>query len=588
VRASATEAGELLSLTGLSVHFTTPRGVVEAVRAVCLAVWPGECVGVLGESGSGKTQLFLAAAGLLAANGRASGQANFAGADLLTMSAAERDRLRGARIGMVFQDAVGSLTPHLTVGAQLREVLRRHGKLTRAAAQARAAQLLTSVRIADPAARLKQYPFELSGGTCQRVALALALASDPQLLILDEPTSALDPTTAVQIVALLKDLQRERALAMVLITHDIKVAAALAARLYVMRAGAVIESGSTQQLLTAPRENYTRLLVETRTRELPAAPPAAGGQAALTLEELNVRYEVGHGWLGARAQLPALAGIGLTLAAGATLGVVGESGSGKSSLARAALRLLKQASGRVLWLGRDTAALPAGELRALRRHVQIVFQDPHASLEPRMRVRDILAEPLRLHAPQLDGAAREAAADAALGTVGLEPALAERYPHQLSGGQAQRVCLARALMLAPDVLVCDEPVSALDAPLRAQVLTLLAERTRACGAALLLISHDLAFVQRLTERVLVLYLGHMMELTGTAGFRHPYSRELWAAERGEASLTDGEPPSPLAPPSGCVFRTRCSHAREICASSVPAWEEAQPGHFIACHRWREL
>jgi peptide/nickel transport system ATP-binding protein len=593
-RAEAAPRGALLHLEAVSVTFATRGRVVEAVREATLSVDRGECVGVLGESGSGKTQLFLAALGLLAANGRAAGRALFEGTDLLALAPAALDALRGARIGMVFQDPVNSLTPHLSVGAQLTEVLQRHRQLRGEAARQRAAELLQQVRVADPTARLDQYPWQLSGGTCQRVVLAIALASDPKLLILDEPTTALDPTTATQILALLRDLKYSRGLAMILVTHDVAVAERLADRLYIMRGGQVIENGPAQTIMRSPANAYTRMLVQPSGADplKTADPPTPGAPAVLALDGVGVCYDVGRGWLGPRASLRALDDIRFALPGGSSLGVVGESGSGKSTLARAALRLLESARGRVVWLGRQVGALRARELRPLRPGVQIVFQDPYGSLDPRMRVADILGETLRVQAHGTAAAAQPASA-AALESVGLAPELADRYPHQLSGGQCQRLGIARALLLKPKVLVCDEPVSALDAPLREQILKLLAERTRAAAVALVFISHDLESVRRLTQSVLVIYLGKMMELAPTPALfatpRHPYSRELLAAQAGAAPLASEAPAaSPLAPPSGCVFRSRCPHAQAVCAASVPAWEEIGPGHHIACHRWREL
>ena len=307
------------------------------------------------------------------------------------------------------------------------------------------------------------------------------------------------------------------------------------------------------------------------------------------------------GWFAPPQQLAAVSGVSLELQAGDSLGIVGESGSGKSTLARAALRLLPASRGRVVWMGRELNALPPRELRALRRDLQLIFQDPLGSLDPRMTVAEIVEEPLRVHERSLDAAGRAAAVRAVLGRVGLSAALAEHYPHELSGGQCQRVGIARAMVLGPRLLVCDEPVSALDAPTQQQIVTLLAELRRTSGLCLLFISHNLALVRQLCERVLVLYLGRMMELRATdelfAQPRHPYSRELLEAipvadpELQPARLArvrPGEPPSPLSPPSGCVYRTRCVHAAPLCAQRVPQWQALAPRQGIACHRWREI
>ena len=608
--ASAGPAGELLSLRRLTVTFDTPEGRVIAAQDVTLSVARAECLGVVGESGAGKSQVFLAVMGLLAANGQVRGSARLGLTELLSLRPAALDRVRGARVGMVFQDPTTSLTPHLTVGEQLAEVLVRHRQLSRAAARTRALALLTRVHVSDPARRLGQYPHELSGGMRQRVTIAIALASEPQLLIADEPTTSLDVTIQAQILALLAELKRERAMSLILITHDLGAVAGVADRIAVMRRGRVIETGTAAQVLQAPRDPYTRALVAdaARLHGSPAVTPGpdgahvrGSGSAVLTVSDLTVHYGVRRGWLARRARLTALSAVRLTLAAGDSLGIVGESGSGKSTLARAVLQLLPAAAGCVVWMGRPLAGLSPGQLRRLRRDLQIVFQDPLGSLDPRMTVTQIVAEPLTVHEPTLDARARAHEVATVLRRVGLGAALAGRYPHELSGGQCQRVGIARAMILRPRLLVCDEPLSALDMATQAQVVTLIAELKQATGMSLLFVSHDLARVTSLCERVLVLYLGRMMELAPAAALgcrpRHPYTRELLAAvprvdpdvqPRRLAHVLVGEPPSALAPPSGCVYRSRCPHAAAVCAAGVPPWEDSGEGLGIACHRWREL
>ncbi len=600
-------AAPVLELERLAVTFTTAAGEVRAAEDVTLAVAPGECLGVVGESGAGKSQIFLAVLGLLAANGRAAGSARFLGRELLGLAPAALDRVRGARIGMVFQDPMTSLTPHLTVGAQIGEVLRHHLRLGPDEARRRALALLERVQLSDAARRLGQYPHELSGGMRQRVMIAIAIACEPALLIADEPTTALDVTVQAQILGLLAALKRERSMAMVLITHDLGAVAGVADRVAVMRAGRVVEAGPVASVLGAPREPYTRELLGGVVPITGPAPAAGGGARAgapiaLALEAVSVEYPVGGGWFGRSTHLKALSGVSLELAAGEALGVVGESGGGKSTLARAALALLEPAAGSVVWLGRSLGTLTPRELRAARAQAQMVFQDPLGSLDPRMTVEQIVGEPLAVHHPQLAPAARRRAIGAMLARVELDAALLGRFPHELSGGQCQRVGIARAMILNPRLLVCDEPVSALDGPTQRQILALLGELRRESGLSLLFISHNLALVRQLCERVLVLYLGTMMELAPSEQLyrqpRHPYTRELLAAvpvadpavQPGRlARARPGEPPSPLAPPSGCVYRTRCPHAIARCAGQVPVWEEAGDcGERIACHRWREL
>ncbi|HUE47779.1 MAG TPA: ABC transporter ATP-binding protein [Steroidobacteraceae bacterium] len=591
-------APAVLSLSGLTVTFDTPRGSITAAREVTLAVERGECLGVVGESGAGKSQVFLAVMGLLAANGRALGSARFLGTELLRLAPAALDRVRGAGIGMVFQDPMTSLTPHLAVGEQIAEVIRRHRRVARAEARAAALTLLERVQVSDPERRMRQYPHELSGGMRQRVMIAIALSSEPRLLIADEPTTSLDVTVQAQILALLAELKRERGMAMVLITHDLGAVAGVADRVAVLRAGSIVETGPVAAVLKAPRDPYTRTLVRDTPRldagteaATAQAPGAAARVPALTLTDLTVRF----------GRLTAVSAVSLELCAGESLGVVGESGCGKSTLVRAALQLLRPTAGRVVWMGQALGDLPKGALRALRRDLQIIFQDPLGSLDPRMTVGEIVGEPLRVHAPDLERGARAARAAALLQRVGLAPQLASRYPHELSGGQCQRVGIARAMILEPRLLICDEPVSALDVPTQQQIVTLLGQLKRESGMCLLFVSHNLALVRQLCERVLVLYLGRMMELAPAPGLytgpRHPYTRELLAAvpipdpdiqPARLARARPGEPPSPLSPPSGCVYRTRCPYAAPVCAQRIPEWEELPDGRRVACHRWREL
>jgi oligopeptide/dipeptide ABC transporter ATP-binding protein len=616
--AARAEPAAVLSLEHLGVSFDTPAGKVSAAEDVSLSVHRGECLGVVGESGAGKSQTFLAVMGLLAANGAVHGSARFGDTELLTLSPAELDRVRGRGIAMVFQDPMTSLTPHLTIGAQLCEVLVRHRSLAKTAARAAALALLERVHVSDPARCLQQYPHELSGGMRQRAMIAIALAGDPRLLIADEPTTSLDVTIQAQILALLAELKRERGMALVLITHDLGAVAGVADRVAVMHRGRVVEEGTAQAVLKSPRQPYTRALLEEagKSQLAPRAMLTPGGMSshegptraagasagpALTVADLSVRYGVRGGWFAPAAELAAVSDVSLELRAGESLGIVGESGSGKSTLVRAVLQLLPATTGRVVWMGRALAELPPRELRSLRRRLQIIFQDPLGSLDPRMTAGAIVAEPLRVHAPALAAAERRAAVLAALERVGLAPPLAERYPHELSGGQAQRVGIARAMVLEPQLLVCDEPLSALDAPTQQQIVTLLAQLRQSSGVALLFVSHNLALVRQLCERVLVLYLGRMMEHAPAAqlyaGPLHPYSRELLASIPSAdpdvqparlALVRTGEPPSPLAPPSGCVYRTRCPHAASVCGERVPPWEQAETGRYVACHRWREL
>jgi oligopeptide/dipeptide ABC transporter ATP-binding protein len=604
-------AGAVLRIAQLSVDFVTPEGEVPAVREVSLAVERGECLGVVGESGAGKTQLFLAALGLLPPNARVTGSARLGREPLVGRPQRELDRFRGARVGLVFQDPMTSLTPHLRVGEQIAEPIVRHRGASWPQARREALALLERVHVPEAARRLRQYPHELSGGLRQRVMIAIALACAPELLIADEPTTALDVTVQAQILALFAELKRASGMALVLITHDFGAVAGIADRVAVMQSGRIVELDTAAAVLKAPRHEYTRaLLGRTLTLDCGAAPrPAAAAprslapQVALGVTELSVRYRGRSSWRGAGRTLPALHDVSLEVCAGEALGVVGESGSGKSTLVRAALQLIRPEAGRVTWMGRALAGLAAGELRRLRRDLQIVFQDPLASLDPRLTVAAIVAEPLRVHEPRLDPGARQRRVAEILARVGLDAQMASRYPHELSGGQCQRVGIARAMILGPRLLVCDEPVSALDASVQAQILDLLAGLKSEHGMSILLVSHNLAVVQRLCDRVLVLYRGRMMELAAAPtlfrGPLHPYTRELLDAvpvidpdvQPGRLALArpgeaQGEGEADGA--DGCAFRARCPHAVAVCTARAPAWEAAPGGGRVACHRWREL
>jgi peptide/nickel transport system ATP-binding protein len=594
------EVAPLLEVRDLGVTFGTPAGDVEAVSNFSLSLKPGECVGVVGESGAGKSQALLAVLGLLPPNARTRGSVRFEGRELLGVSTHELNALRGASLSVVFQDPLTSLTPHLTIGDQIAEPLVRHTGATWSGARKRAVELLERVHVTDPARRARQFPHELSGGMRQRVMIAMALACGPKLIIADEPTTALDVTIQAQILALLAELKRETGLAVVLVTHDLGVVAGMADRVIVMRAGQIVETGTVDRVLKRPENAYTQSLIAAVPRIItaPARPPSAGASRAplLALSGLQVHFPI-HGMLFRRGPvLRAVEGVDLEIRPGEAVGVVGESGSGKSTLARAALQLVRATGGQVAWLGRAV-----DDLAPFRRDTQLVFQDPIASLDPRMTVQEIVAEPLLVHRPDLDAQARKAAVADMLKRVGLGNNLMTRYPHELSGGQAQRVGIARAMVLRPKLLVCDEAVSALDVTVQGQIVLLLQELKRELQTAILFISHNLAVVQQLCDRVLVLYLGRMMEQGATdtlyATPAHPYTRGLLDSvpvpdpDIQPARLTRpiaGELPSPLAPPPGCVFNTRCPHVRDICRAQRPSWEATGPDQQVACHRWREL
>jgi len=590
------DAVPVLDVRDLGVSFMTPAGEVEAVGGISLEIQAGECLGVVGESGAGKSQAFLAVMGLLPATARVRGSARFAGLELLGQPRHELNRVRGVGLSMVFQDPLTSLTPHLHIGDQIAESIVEHTGASWQSARAKALQLLERVHVTDPERRMTQYPHELSGGMRQRVMIAIALACGPRLVIADEPTTALDVTIQAQILALLAELKREQGMSMVLITHDVGAVAGLADRVAVMQAGRIVEHGPVARVLKHPEHAYTQSLLQAvpRLKEFfyssQEEDVARTSQPAsvLALQNLGVQFKL-RGNLFKRAPVVrALDDITLNIKPGEVVGLVGESGSGKSTLARAALGLVRSAEGTIINLNS-------------RRDLQLVFQDPVASLDPRMTVEEIVAEPLRVHEPQMTAAARAKTVEDMLLRAGLGKNLMPRYPHELSGGQAQRVGIARAMILKPKLLVCDEAVSALDVSVQAQILALLRDLKRDSDTAILFISHNLAVVQQLCDRVVVLYLGRMMEEGPTQDLysapAHPYTRGLLAAVpvpdpdiqpgRLQTAL-GGELPSPVAPPSGCVFRTRCPHAEQVCGEQIPQWEAVGRAHYVACHRWREI
>jgi len=584
----------LLEITNLNVHFALADGGVHAVKNANLTIRESECLGVVGESGSGKSQLFLAAFGLLAANGRASGSVKYRGEEILGAAPKRLNALRGGAVTMIFQDPLTSLTPHMKVGAQITEALMLHRKVSREEARTRAREMLDYVRIPESARRLMQYPHELSGGMRQRVMIAMATITGPDLIIADEPTTALDVTVQAQILEILRALKTEKKTAIAMVSHDMGVIAGLADRVQVMRHGEIVESGTADEIFYTPKHAYTRMLLDAmpKANETPA-PVTAIGAPLLAVDDLKVAFPVkDKGFFGKTRNLRAVDGISFTLHQGETLGVVGESGCGKSTLARAVLQLLPQTGGRVVWLGRDLGNETQSDIRKLRADFQIVFQDPLASLDPRMPIGVSIAEPLKSLEPHLPREAVRGRVRAIMQRVGLDAAWINRYPHELSGGQNQRVGLARAMIVGPKMLVCDEAVSALDVSIQAQIVELIRDLQAQTGLALIFISHDLSVVRRLSHRVMVLYLGRVVELAPSAALnaapRHPYTRALLSAvltpdpraERArKRELLTGDLPSPLDPRAQLTFLKSRLETPEY----RPKLEEIAPGHFVAEH-----
>jgi peptide/nickel transport system ATP-binding protein len=541
----------ILSLENVSVRLPADSDRRHAMSEVSLSLLPNEILCVVGESGSGKSMTANAVMRLLppgvALDG---GRILFEGRDLAGLSEAEMRKTRGAGIAMIFQEPMTALNPLRTIGDQIGEMFEVHTDLPKAQIAARVLALLEEVRIPDPASAVKAYPHELSGGQRQRAMIAMALALDPKVLIADEPTTALDVTTQAQILDLIRDLQKRKGTAVLFITHDFGVVAEIADRVAVMSQGRVVEKGTAQAVLGDPQHAYTRQLIAA-VPPLQAPPPRAlADEPVLTIEHVSKTYRTG-GFLGRGQRVThAVKDVSLVLPKGATLGIVGESGSGKSTLARCLVRLIDPDTGAIRIGGTDLAGLTRAQLREQTRHIQMVFQDPFASLNPRRKAGEAVAQGLIVHGtprPQALARAREL-----FGLVGLDPAATDRYPHEFSGGQRQRIGLARALALEPRVLVADEPVSALDVSVQAQVLRLLADLRQRLGLSIVFITHDLRVAAQVCDIVAVMKSGEVVE-AGPIGTvfgapQHAYTRSLLASIPGRdfggrLSLAEEAPPS---------------------------------------------
>ena len=655
----------MLEVTDLRLGFIAGEQTLVAVDGVSFSISKGETFALLGESGCGKSVTAQGIMRLLPAAGRVvGGSVRLDGEELLTLSEAAMRQVRGARIAMIFQEPATSLNPVLTVGMQIGEVLDLHCGLRGEPARQRMLELLRQVGIADPERRLDEYPFQFSGGMKQRVMIAIALAGEPDLLIADEPTTALDVTVQAQILDLLIQLQRERGMAILLITHDLGVVAKMAQRIGVMYAGELVEVASREDFFRRPSHPYTQALfaalpeisrrgmvLTTIPGQVPAlsAMPAGCRFADRCLHVMPVCRDISPGWrsvaashtlrchwsgsAAAIAETPRLGlgdlmpemvpflevanlkvhfpirrgvfqrtvghvlavdGVSLAISAGRTLALVGESGCGKTTVGKALLQLVKPTAGSVRLGGSELVGMQARRLRAARRHMQMVFQDPFASLNPRMRVGEIIAEGMGALALEADSVAQATAVAALLKQVGLPDEAAGRYPHEFSGGQRQRIAIARALAVQPQLLICDEPTSALDVSVQAQILNLLKELQEALGIAYLFITHNFAVVEYLANDVAVMYLGRIVERGKTEEVlrspQHPYTQALLSAvpvPRLEAHPTavrlPGETPSPANPPGGCHFHPRCPQAMDICRQRYPETSSVSATHTVNCH-----
>ncbi|UVC06533.1 ABC transporter ATP-binding protein [Rhizobium sp. TH2] len=528
-------AETILDINDLNVRFDADDGAVHAVKNLSLKVAKGETLAIVGESGSGKSQTMMAVMGLLATNGKVTGSARYRGQELVGLPVKQLNDIRGAKITMIFQEPMTSLDPLYAIGDQLAEPIRYHRRISKAKARERALELLKLVQISDPERRLKSYPHEMSGGQRQRVMIAMALANDPELLIADEPTTALDVTIQAQILNLLKELKERIGLGIVFISHDLGIVKRFADRVAVMRRGEVVETGTVEQIFSAPQHDYTKMLLaaEPTGRKSPVDPSAP---RLIEGRNVSITFKLGGGFLaGKPMELKAVDNVSLTLREGQTIGVVGESGSGKSTLGRLLLRLI-DGEGRVIFIGKDISTSDRQAMRPLRRQMQLVFQDPYGSLSPRMTAGQIITEGLLVHEPHLTTAERDRRAVEALKEVGLDPATRNRYPHEFSGGQRQRLAIARAIILKPQLVVLDEPTSALDRSVQKQIVDLLRDLQARHKLAYLFISHDLAVVRALSDYIMVMKSGRVVEEGSTDEIfdrpREDYTRELMAAALG--------------------------------------------------------
>ncbi|WP_323038294.1 ABC transporter ATP-binding protein [Gemmobacter sp.] len=519
----------VLEVSDLTVRFRQDGKVIDAVRGVSFAVARGETVALVGESGSGKSVTALATVGLLPDSAEVSGSIRYDGREMVGADEPTLRKVRGNDISFIFQEPMTSLNPLHTIEKQLTEALSLHQGLVGEAARARVLDLLHKVGIREAESRLGAYPHQLSGGQRQRVMIAMALANGPELLIADEPTTALDVTIQAQILDLLLELKRSEGLSLLFITHDLNIVRRIADRVCVMQRGGVVEQGPTAQVFGAPAHAYTQTLLAAEPTGTPDPVPADAPQVLAT-DNLRVWFPITRGFLRRTVgHVKAVNGASIALRAGETLGIVGESGSGKTTLALAILRLIRS-DGPITVLGRQISDLSGSDLRPLRREMQIVFQDPYGSLSPRMTVGQIIAEGLGVHGADAD---RDAAVAAIMAEVGLDPAMAGRYPHEFSGGQRQRIAIARAMILRPKVVVLDEPTSALDMTVQVQIVDLLRGLQRRYGLAYLFISHDLRVVRAMSHQMLVMRAGEVVE-QGPADrvFGAPateYTRTLMAA-----------------------------------------------------------
>jgi peptide/nickel transport system ATP-binding protein len=539
-------AGPVLEVKDLRITFPTQEGPLKAVDGLSFELNAGGSLGIVGESGSGKSATSLALLGLhRRSRAEITGEIVVTGTDMQSASDETVRQMRGSQIAMVFQDALSALNPYYTVGDQIAEAYRSHVQCSKKEAWAKAVEALDHVQIPDAARRAKAYPHQFSGGMRQRSVIAMGIVCQPRVLVADEPTTALDVTVQAQILDLLEGLRRETNMGLILITHDLGVAAGSCDEILVMQKGKEVERGPVGDVLRRPSHPYTQALLASVPRlDAPSAKVLARleaiekgampkDDALVSVVDLHQNFRSGRGFLGSsRVDVRAVDGVTLDVPRGRTLGVVGESGSGKSTLARAIIRLIQPTSGKILFEGKDISTLPNGQLKPVRRDIQMVFQDPVSSLNPRIPIGESIALPLRIMGGKNSRQIRQEVQDM-LERVGLDPQRFNAYPHEFSGGQRQRIGIARSLMLRPKLLICDEPVSALDVTTQAQVLRLLGDLQEEFNLTLMFVSHDLAVVRQVCDRVAVMQHGKLVEHADTEDLysnpQHPYTKSLLAA-----------------------------------------------------------
>ena len=662
----------LLKVENLKTQFMTERGLVKAVDGVSYDILEGEIIGLVGESGCGKSVSQLSLMQLIPTPpGKiVGGSAFFEGQDLLKFPAngPEMRSIRGGKIAMIFQEPMTSLNPAMTIARQLNEQMELHLNLDAEAARARSVELLRIVGIPDAQRRIDDYPHQFSGGMRQRVMVAMAVSCNPRLIIADEPTTALDATIQAQLLELMKDIVVRFNTAMVMVTHNLGIVARYANRINVMYAGRIVESGTVKEIWDNPLHPYTigllqcvpklgqRLApiegapphlinmpatcpflprcryvqgscakeawgelrhvegqhyvtcpvdtrtVKPRTVEVLAArstPVLAQEEVVLDVQDLRMYFPVTRGLLRRKvADVKAIDNVSFKIRRGETLGLVGESGCGKTTVGRCAQRIYRPTTGRIFFEGEDVARLPGSKLKTLRRRMSVVFQDPYGSLNPRMSAGSIVGEPLGVHHLVDNAKDRQERIEELFRMAGLDPSMTDRFPHEFSGGQRQRIAVARALAGDPSLIVLDEPISALDVSIQAQIINLLQElQEKKKGLTYMFISHDLLAVQYISSRVAVMYLGRIVEIANSTELYdntlHPYSKALLSAvpvpdphieETRERIILQGDVPSPLNPPPGCHFHTRCPLAKPECSEAVPNLRDIGGGHEVACLR----